>query len=143
LSYSGSMIRRTAVGVFILLFAMALVFAAAQDTSRWKRYRNTEYGFEIAYPPDWLFDNGYQDNYGKPPSPGQRPAYAGETRNLFGLEMDGPEQSHEGGGSFDDGAIIDVRITGTSGVVEEWNIMPGRAWHLLRSTQKKRKKKTN
>jgi hypothetical protein len=91
LSYSGSLIRRIAVGVFILFFATALVFAAAQDTSRWKRYRNNEYRFEIAYPPDWLFDNGYQDNYGKPPSPGQRPAYAGETRNLFGLEMDGPE----------------------------------------------------
>ena len=134
MSYSGSMIRRIAVGVFILLFATALVFAAAQETSRWKRYRNTEYGCEIAYPPDWLFDNGYQDNYGKPPSPGQRPAYSGETRNLFDLEMDGPDQSHEGGGSFDDGAIVTVRITGTSGTIEDWNIKPGGPWYLLQST---------
>jgi hypothetical protein len=77
------MIRRIAVGVFILLFATALVFAATQDTSRWKRYRNTEYGFEIAYPPDWLFDTSYQDNSGKPPSPGQRPAFGGETRTCL------------------------------------------------------------
>ena len=114
-SYSGSMTRKLVAGILILFFATALHFAAAQDTSHWKPYRNSEYGFEIAYPPDWLFDNAYQDNYGKPPSSGQRPAYAGETRNLFGLEMDGPTQSHEGGGSFDDGAIIDVRITGTRG----------------------------
>jgi hypothetical protein len=81
------MIRRTAAGVFILLFvATSVHFAAAQDTARWKRYRNSEYVFEIAYPPDWLFDDGYQNNYGKPPSAGQRPAYAGETRNLFGLD---------------------------------------------------------
>ena len=127
------MIRSVAAGVFILL-ATSLLVAAAQDTSRWKRYSNSEYGFEIAYPPDWQFDDGYQNNYGKPPSPGQRPAYAGETRSLFGLEMDGPDQSHEGGGSFDDGAIVDVRITGTSGVIEDWNIRPNRPWYLLRST---------
>jgi hypothetical protein len=49
------MIRRTAAGVFILLFvATSVHFAAAQDTARWKRYRNSEYVFEIAYPPDWL-----------------------------------------------------------------------------------------
>ena len=76
----------------------------------------------------------YQDNYGKPPSDGQRPAYAGETRSLFGLEMDGPTQSQEGGGSFDDGAIIEVQITGTSGTVENWNIKPGGPWDLLQST---------
>ena len=134
LSYSNFMTRRIGVGVFILLFATALLFGAAQDSFRWKRYRNSEYGFEIAYPADWQFDAGYQDNYGKPPSAGQRPAYAGETRNLFGLEMDGPDQSHEGGGSFDDGAIIDVRITGTSGSVEDWNIRPNAPWSLLHST---------
>jgi hypothetical protein len=99
--------QRIAAGIFILLFAAALPFAAAQDTSRWKQYRSSEYGFEIAYPADWEFDASYQDNYGKPPSPGQRPAYAGETHNLFDLEMDGPDQPHKGGGSFDDGAIVD------------------------------------
>lgn len=123
-----------AVSLFILVFATALLFGAEQDTSNWKRYRNSEYGFEIAYPANWDFDDGYQNNYGKPPSAGQRPAYAGETRNLFGLEMDGPEQSHEGGGSFDDGAIIDVRITGTSGTIEDWNIRANSPWYLLQST---------
>ena len=140
MSYSGSMTRKIAVGVFVLLFATALLFAAAQDTSNWKRYRNSEYGFEIAYPADWEFDANYEDNYGKPPSGGQRPAYDGETRNLFGLEMDGPTQSHEGGGSFDDGAIIDVRITGTSGSVEDWNITPDRPWYLLHSAATASKK---
>jgi hypothetical protein len=48
--------------------------------------------------------------------------------------MDGPDQSHEGGGSFDDGAVISVRITGTSGVIEDWNIKPGGPWYLLQST---------
>ena len=100
-------------------------FTAAQDMPNWKPYRNSGYGFEIAYPADWEFDTSYQDNYGKRPSDGQRPAYAGETRSLFGLEMDGPTQSQEGGGSFDDGAIIEVQITGTSGTVENWNIKPG------------------
>jgi hypothetical protein len=128
------MTPRIKAGLFILLFATALLFAAAQDTPNCKRYRNSEYGFEIAYPADWEFDASYQDNYGKTPSGGQRPAYAGETRTLFGLEMDGPTQSHEGGGSFDDGAIIDVRITGTSGVIEDWNIKPGGPWYLLPST---------
>src|ERR1700726_3959659 len=129
------MIRRMPAGVFILLFvATSLHFAAAQDTSSWKRYRSSEYGFEIAWPSDWQVDDGYQNNYGKPPSSGQRPAYAGETRNLFGLEMDGPTQSHEGGGSFDDGTIVDVRITGTSGTVEDWNIKPSGPWYLLQST---------
>ena len=127
------MTRRMAVGIFVLLFGTVLLFAAARDTSSWKRYRSSEYGFEIAYPADWDFDAGYQDNYGKPPSAGQRPGYAGETRNLFGLEMDGSDQSHEGGGSFDDGAIIDVRITGTSGTIEDWNIRPDRPWYLLQS----------
>ena len=128
------MIRPLAAGVFILLCATTLPFAAAQENSNWKRYRNSEYGFEIAYPADWDFDASYQDNYGKPPSPGQRPAYAGETRNLFGLEIDGPDQSHEGGGSYDDGAIIDVRITGASGTIEDWNVRPNRPASLLNST---------
>ena len=108
MSYSGSMTRKIAVGVFVLLFATALLFAAAQDTSNWKRYRNSEYGFEIAYPADWEFDANYEDNYGKPPSGNRPAAYAGETRNLFDLEMDCPDQSHEGGGYFEDGAIISV-----------------------------------
>src|SRR6201998_1412935 len=124
------MIRPIAAGVFILLCTATLPFAAAQESSNWKRYPNHEYGFEIAYPADWDFDAGYQDNYGKPPSAGQRPAYAGETRNLFGLEMAGPKQSHEGGGSFDDGAIIDVRITGTSGTIEDWNVSRDRPLSL-------------
>jgi hypothetical protein len=128
------MSRRIAVGLFIALFAGALLFAAAQDTSSWKHYRNSEYGFEIAYPQNWEFDTHYVDNYGKSPLDGRRPAYAGETRTLFGLEMDGPTQSQEGGGSFDDGAIIEVQITGTSGVVEDWNIQPGGSWYLHQST---------
>jgi hypothetical protein len=119
------MTRKIAVGLFIVLVASPLFFAAAQDTSSWKHYRNSEYGFEIAYPTDWEFVPSSVDNHGKTPSGGQHPAYAGETRSLFGLEMDGPTQSQEGGGSFDDGAIIDVRITGTSGTVEDWNIKPG------------------
>ena len=135
------MTPRITVGLFILRFILlfiplvncALLFTAAQDMPNWKRYRNSEYGFEIAYPANWEFDTGYQDNYGKRPLDGQRPAYAGETRSLFGLEMDGPTQSQEGGGSFDDGAIIEVQITGTSGTVESWNIKPGGEWYLVQS----------
>jgi hypothetical protein len=126
--------RRITAGVFILLFTTALLFAAAQETSSWKRYLSSEYGFEISYPADWEFESDYQNNYSKPPSPGQSPAYAGETRDLFGLEMEGPTQSQDGGGSFDDGAIIVARITGTSGIVEDWNIKPGGAWYLRQST---------
>lgn len=132
MSYSGFMTRRATAGV--LLFAAGLAVAAAPDTSHWKRYRSSDYGFEIAYPADWEFDDSAEDNYGKPPSGKRLPAYAGETRNLFSLEMDGPTQSHEGGGYFEDGAIITVRITGTSGSVEDWNILPNRPWYLLRST---------
>jgi hypothetical protein len=69
-----------------------------------------------------------------PPSGKGSPAYAGKTRSLFGLEMDGPDQSQEGGGDFSDGAIITVSITGTTGDVEEWNIAPNRPWYLLHST---------
>ena len=108
--------------------------ATVQSASPWKRYRNSQYGFEIAYPPDWEFDSSYQDNYGKPPSGNRVPAYAGETRNLFRLEMDGPTQSHEGGGSYDDGAIVDVRITGTTGIIEDWNNTRERGEYLVTST---------
>ena len=108
--------------------------AGAQGLSSWKRYNNSEYGFEISYPADWDFDDHFENNYGKPPSGHGRPAYAGETRVLFSLEMDGPEQSHEGGGDFEDGAIIDMQVTGTSGNVESWNITPTRPWYLLSSS---------
>ncbi|MGA8075276.1 MAG: hypothetical protein WB995_17510, partial [Candidatus Acidiferrales bacterium] len=93
MNYSGCMARRITASVLVLFFTTALLFAAAQETPRWKRYLSSEYGFEISYPAAWDFDSAYQNNYGKPPSPGQRPAYAGETRTLFGLEMDGPTQS--------------------------------------------------
>jgi hypothetical protein len=128
------MSRKVAVGLFIGLFASALLFAAAQDTSSWKHYRNSEYGLEIAYPTHWQFIAGDADNNAKRPSDGQRPAHAGETRSLFGLEMDGPMQSQEGGDSFDDGAIVAVSITGTSGVIEDWNMKPGGSWYLRQST---------
>jgi hypothetical protein len=133
LIYTGCVTRRITARVLILFFTTVLLSSAAQETPGWKRYISSEYGLEISYPVDWQFDSAYQNNYGKPPSPGQHPAYAGETRSLFGLEMDGPTQSQEGGGSFDDGAIIEVRITGTSGTVEDWNIKPGGAWYLIRS----------
>ncbi|HTR48538.1 MAG TPA: hypothetical protein VMM16_14245 [Verrucomicrobiae bacterium] len=133
LRYAGSMTRKITAGLFIALFASALLFAAAQDTSSWKHYRNSEYGFEIAYPTHWEFDANYVDNYGKTPPVGQRPAYAGETRTLFGLEMDGPSQSKDGGGSFDDGVIVVVQITGASGTVEDWNMKPGGQWYLRQS----------
>lgn len=120
LNYSGSVTRRITASVLVLLFTTVLVFAAAQETPSWKRYVSSEYGFEINYPADWKFLS-----YDNPPSPGQHPAHAEETRSLFGLEMEGPTQSRDGGGSFDDGAIIDVRITGTSGIVEDSNIKPG------------------
>jgi hypothetical protein len=134
LNYSGYVTRRITASVSVLLFTTVLLFAGAQETSDWKRYLSSEYGFEMSYPADWEFDSGYQNNYGKPPSPGQSPAYAGETRDLFGLEMDGPTQSQDGGGSFDDGAIVMVRITGTSGIVEDWNIKPGGPSYLSHST---------
>ena len=133
LDYSGYVARRITAGVLGLLFTTALLFAAAQDTSNWKHYRNSEYSFEIAYPTHWEFDANYVDNYGKTPPVGQRPAYAGETRTLFGLEMDGPSQSKDGGGSFDDGVIVVVQITGASGTVEDWNMKPGGQWYLRQS----------
>jgi hypothetical protein len=108
--------------------------ASSPDTSKWKHYVSSEYGFDIAYPADWEYDSAYYHNYGKTPS-GNRPAeYAGETRNLFTLEMDGPTQSHEGGGSFDDGVVVAVRITGTGGIVEEWGLRPKQPWYLITST---------
>jgi hypothetical protein len=130
--------RRITVSVFLLVFFAAgstrLAWALQEPATRtWKRYLSSEYGFEIAYPADWEFVSGYQNDYGKPPSTGQGPADGGETRDLFGLEMDGPTQSQDGGGSFDDGAIVDVRVTGTSGTVEDRNIKPGGSWYLLQS----------
>jgi hypothetical protein len=100
----------------------------------WKRWRSAEYGFEIVYPGDWMFDASFEDNIGKPPSGKQAPAFAGDTRNLFDLEFDGPQQSHEGGGSFDDGVVINVRITGTAASIEDWGIAPGRPPYLVHST---------
>jgi len=128
------MTRKIAAGLFVVLFASALLFAAAQKTPSWKPYLSSKYGLEISYPANWQFIPGYQNDDGKPPSPGQHPAFAGETRDLFGLEMDGPTQSQEGGGSFDDGAIVDVQITGTSGTVEDWNMKPDGQWYLRQST---------
>jgi hypothetical protein len=144
---------RKAAALFSLLLAAAFFFArtgsteatsenasppnpraAAQDTSGWKRYGNAEYGFEMAYPAEWEFDANYEDNYGKQPSGNRPSAYAGETRSLFNLEMDGPDQSHQGGGYFEDGAIITVRITGTAGTVEDWNVTPTRPWFIRRTT---------
>jgi hypothetical protein len=125
--------RRITASVLILLFTTALLLAAAQETTGWKRYLSSAYGFEISYPAGWEFISGDQNNDGKPPSPGQHPAHAGENRDLFGLEMEGPTQSKDGGGSFDDGAIVEVQITGTSGTVEDWNMKPGGQWYLRQS----------
>lgn len=108
--------------------------AAAETGSPWKSYTSSEYGFEISYPADWRFFANYVNNYGKPPlAPPGSPEYAGETRTLFAMEMEGPSQSREGGGDFSDGAIIDVQITGTSGNVESWTFPQGR-WSLKTST---------
>jgi hypothetical protein len=133
LDYSGYVTRWIAVSVLILLFTTVLLFAAAQESSGWKRYLSSEYGLEISYPADWQFIVGNQNDDGKPPSPGQHPALAGATRDLFGLEKEGPTQSQDGGGSFDDGAIVEVQITGTSGTVEDWNMKPGGTWYLRQS----------
>jgi len=67
----------------------------ATDGSNWKRYVSSEYNFELSYPADWILTADYENNYGKPPSGKSTPAYAGETRRLMELEMDGPSQSHE------------------------------------------------
>jgi hypothetical protein len=123
--------RRLTAGV--LLIAVALAVAAAPDASHWKRYRSSEYGFEIAYPSDWHFDGSAADNHAKPASGDGFPVYAGETRDLFGLEKEGPTQSQEGGGEFSDGAIVGARITGPTGAVEDWNVVPGRPRYLTRS----------
>jgi hypothetical protein len=133
LNYSGYVTRRITARILIFLFTGALLFAAAQETPGWKRYLSSEYGLEISYPAGWQFISGYQGNGDKPPSPGQHPAYAGENRDLFDLEMDGPTQSEDGGGSFDDGVIVGVQITGTSGTVEDWNMKPGGQWYLRQS----------
>ena len=108
--------------------------ATTTANTGWKSYVSSQYGFEIAYPAEWEFDSNYYDNYGKPPSGNRPAAYAGETRNLFRLEMDGPTQSHEGGGEFSDGATLTVRITGVTGVIEDWGLRPGQPWYLIKST---------
>jgi hypothetical protein len=128
------MSRKIAVGLFVILLASAFLLAAAQDTSSWKHYRNSEYGLEIAYPTHWQFIAGDADKIDKPPADGRHPAHAGETRGLFGLEIDGPTQSPDGGGSFDDGAIVTVSISGASGVIEDWNMKPDSSWYLRQST---------
>jgi hypothetical protein len=133
LDYSGYVTRRRAASVLILLFTTALLFAAAQEIPGWKRYLSAEYGLEISYPANWQFIPGNQNDDGKPPPPGQHPALAGETRDLFSLEKEGPTQSQDGGGSFDDGAIVEVQITGTSGTVEDWNMKPDGQWYLRQS----------
>jgi hypothetical protein len=125
--------RRITASGLIFLFTAVLLFAAAQETPGWKRYLSSEYGLEISYPAGWQFISGDQNDSSKPPSPGQHPALAGETRDLFGLEMEGPTQSQDGGGPFDDGAIVGVQITGTSGTVEDWNMKPGGQWYLRQS----------
>ena len=127
------MTRRITASVLILLFTTALLFAAAQETSTWKRYLSSEYGFEISLSGGLEICLRLPEQLRQTAFDWPAPAYAGETRNLFGLEMEGPTQSQDGGGSFDDGAIIDVRITGTSGTVEDWNIKPGGPWYLLQS----------
>ncbi len=106
----------------------------AKTPAGWKNYVNSQYGFEIAYPADWQLNVRYEDNYGKPPSGNRRAAYAGETRNLLNLEMDGPSQSLEAGGDFADGAIVTMRITGTSAIVEDWNIRQDHSWYLVNSS---------
>lgn len=131
--YSGYVTGRIPAGVLILLFTTALFLAAAQEPPGWERYLSSEYGFEISYSARWQFIPGNQNDDGKPPAPGQHPALAGETRDLFGLEKDGPTQSQDGGGSFDDGVIVQVQITGTSGTVEDWNMKPDNSWYLRRS----------
>ena len=133
MNYSDYVTRRITASVLILLFTTVLLFAAAQETPGWKRYLSSEYGLEIRYPAGWQFAPGYQGNDSKPPAPGQHPAYAGENRDLFGLEMEGPTQSEDGGGSFDDGALVNVQITGTSGTVEEWDMKLGGQWYLRQS----------
>jgi len=107
---------------------------SAGEKPGWKTYTSAEYGFEIQYPSDWLFNADYENNKGKPPS-GHRPAgYAGETRNLFRLEIEGADQPREGGGDFEDGAVVDVKVTGTNGVLETWGLKPGQPWYLITST---------
>lgn len=107
---------------------------SANNPSDWKKFVSSEYKFELSYPADWLATVDYENNYGKPPSGKGRPAYAGETRILMNLEKDGPTQSDEGGGDFSDGAIITIRITGTTAVLEDWTISPGKPWSIHTST---------
>ena len=105
--------------------------ATSGDSPGWRDYVSLQYGFEISYPADWESTADYENNYGKLPSGKRTPAYAGETRRLLTLEMDGPTQSHEGGGDFEDGAIITLRITGTDGKVEDWGFMPDKGAYVV------------
>jgi hypothetical protein len=84
-----------------------------------------------------MFDSDYEDNKGKQPSGKRASAYAGETRSLFRLEMDGADQSQEGGGEFSDGAIVTVKVTGSNAVYESWTIKPGNQWILITWTLEK------
>lgn len=106
----------------------------AAEKSNWKSYSSSEYGFEIQYPADWLFNADYENNKGKPPSGHRAAAYAGETRNLFSLEIEGADQPREGGGDFEDGAVVTVKVTGTNGILESWGLKPGQPWYLITST---------
>jgi hypothetical protein len=126
------MIQRLTAVVLLLLFATVLLFAAAQETPNWKRYLSSDYGLEMSYPENWTFI-GDQNNDDRPTPAGQHPAHAGDTRGLFSLEMEGPTQSQDGGGPFDDGVIVGVGITGTSGIIEDWNMKPNGQWYLRQS----------
>lgn len=108
--------------------------APRATASGWKTYSSSEYGFEIQYPTEWSYKDNYEQNYGKAPSGKRQSGYAGETRNLFDLEMDGADQPDEGGGDFEDGAVVVVKITGTSGIVESWTLTSTRPWYLITST---------
>lgn len=108
--------------------------SAADSPSNWKKFVSSEYNFEVAYPPDWHATVDYENNYGKPPSGHGRSAYAGETRLLMSLEMDGPTQSEEGGGEFSDGVVVTVRITGPTTILEDWTIGPGKPWSIVSQT---------
>src|SRR5215467_1843607 len=94
---------------------------SAGEKPVWKAYTSAEYGFEMQYPANWTYIADFEGTKGKPPA-GKAPAYAGETRNLFNLEMEGPEQDQEGGGDFSDGTIVRVKVTGTNAVHESWTI---------------------
>ena len=102
----------------------------------WKTYTSAEYGFEIQDPANWTYNADFEGTKGKPRS-GKAPAYAGETRSLFNLEMVGPDQDQEGGGDFSDGTIVRVKVTGTDAVHESWTINKDDQWYVTTSTLEK------